>query len=177
MLLAKSPTAATRRPHSRASLASHCKTLCLMHASSMSRPPGPRSSAISPMPPRLGLWGTGDFPFVTRAEFVAAMEAGGIAAMEMISRDLKALGLYLARSLSYAGVEYEMLVHDLTPPQIAIYDSYADAYQIIHTNLEAALQASGISSETGTLNAQAKSAARSASRATNSASSTISSPP
>ncbi|WP_370302517.1 strawberry notch-like NTP hydrolase domain-containing protein, partial [Pseudooceanicola sp.] len=56
---------------------------------------------------RLGLWGTGDFPFVTRAEFVAAMEAGGIAAMEMISRYLKALGLYLARSLSYAGVEYE----------------------------------------------------------------------
>ena len=111
---------------------------------------------------RLGLWGTGDFPFVTRAEFVAAMEAGGIAAMEMISRDLKALGLYLARSLSYAGVEYEMLVHELTPAQIAIYDSYADAYQIIHTNLEAALQASGISSETGTLNPQAKSAARSA---------------
>ncbi|WP_370160437.1 strawberry notch-like NTP hydrolase domain-containing protein, partial [Limimaricola soesokkakensis] len=111
---------------------------------------------------RLGLWGTGDFPFVTRAEFVAAMEAGGIAAMEMISRDLKALGLYLARSLSYAGVEYEMLVHELTPAQVAIYDSYADAYQIIHTNLEAALQASGISSETGTLNAQAKSAARSA---------------
>ena len=111
---------------------------------------------------RLGLWGTGDFPFVTRAEFVAAMEAGGIAAMEMISRDLKALGLYLARSLSYAGVEYEMLVHELTSAQIAIYDSYADAYQIIHNNLEAALQASGISSETGTLNAQAKSAARSA---------------
>jgi hypothetical protein len=34
--------------------------------------------------------------------------------------------------------------------------------QIIHNNLEAALHASGISSETGTLNAQAKSAARSA---------------
>ncbi|MCD1635922.1 strawberry notch family protein [Martelella mediterranea] len=80
---------------------------------------------------RLGLWGTGDFPFATRAEFVAAMEAGGIAAMEMISRDLKALGLYLARSLSYAGVEYEMLVHELTPAQVAIYDSYADAYQIL----------------------------------------------
>ncbi|WP_198963356.1 strawberry notch-like NTP hydrolase domain-containing protein, partial [Marinibacterium profundimaris] len=80
---------------------------------------------------RLGLWGTGDFPFVTRAEFVAAMEAGGIAAMEMISRDLKALGLYLARSLSYAGVEYEMLVHELTPAQIAIYDSYADAYRTL----------------------------------------------
>lgn len=111
---------------------------------------------------RLGLWGTGDFPFVTQAEFVSSMEAGGIAAMEMISRDLKALGLYLARSLSYAGVEYDMLVHDLTPAQAAIYDSYADAFQIIHNNLEAALEASGISSEGGTLNPQAKSAARSA---------------
>lgn len=112
---------------------------------------------------RLGLWQTGDFPFKTRAEFVSAMEAGGIAAMEIISRDLKALGLYLARSLSYAGVEYEMLVHELTPAQIEIYDSYADAFQIIHNNLEKALEASGIcSDEGGTLNRNAKSAARSA---------------
>lgn len=111
---------------------------------------------------RLGLWGTGDFPFKTRAEFVSAMEAGGIAAMEIISRDLKSLGLYLARSLSYEGVEYEMLVHDLTPPQVEIYDRYADAFQIIHNNLEKALEAVGITSKDGTLNAQAKSAARSA---------------
>lgn len=111
---------------------------------------------------RLGLWGTGDFPFSTRAEFVSAMEAGGIAAMEIISRDLKALGLYLARSLSYEGVEYEMLVHELTPAQIEIYDSYASAFQVIHTNLEKALEAAGVTTEEGTLNAQAKSAARSA---------------
>jgi hypothetical protein len=32
---------------------------------------------------RLGLWGTGDFPFATRADFVSAMEGGGIAAMEV----------------------------------------------------------------------------------------------
>ena len=111
---------------------------------------------------RLGLWGTGDFPFATRGEFVSSMEAGGIAAMEIISRDLKALGLYLARSLSYEGVEYDMLVHELTPPQVEIYDSYAEAFQIIHNNLEKALEASGISTDEGTLNSQAKSAARSA---------------
>ncbi|MDD9908542.1 MAG: strawberry notch family protein [Ahrensia sp.] len=111
---------------------------------------------------RLGLWGTGDFPFTTRAEFVSAMESGGIAAMEIISRDLKVLGLYLARSLSYEGVEYEMLIHDLSPAQIAIYDSYAEAFQVIHNNLDKALEASGITSECGTLNPQAKSAARSA---------------
>ena len=111
---------------------------------------------------RLGLWATGDSPFATREQFIADMEAGGIAAMEIISRDLKALGLYLARSLSYEGVEYEMLVHDLTPSQRDIYDSYAEAFQVIHTNLEAALEASGITAEGGTLNVQAKSAARSA---------------
>ncbi len=111
---------------------------------------------------RLGLWGTGDFPFANRAAFVSAMEQGGIAAMEMISRDLKALGLYLARSLSYAGVEYDMLVHELNPAQIDIYDSYAEAFQVIHNNLEKALEATGISSDQGTLNPRAKSAARSA---------------
>jgi len=111
---------------------------------------------------RLGLWGTGDFPFATREQFVADMEAGGIAAMEIISRDLKALGLYLARSLSYEGVEYEMLVHALTDQQRGIYNSYAEAFQVIHNNLEAALEASGITSDNTTLNVQAKSAARSA---------------
>ena len=48
---------------------------------------------------RLGLWGGADFPFATRAEFVEAIEAGGVAAMEVLARDLKALGLYAARSL------------------------------------------------------------------------------
>ena len=111
---------------------------------------------------RLGLWGGADFPFATRAEFVAAIEAGGVAAMEVLARDLKALGLYAARSLSYEGVEYELVEHTLTPEQIRIYDAYAGAFQIIHNNLDAALQAANVTGERGTLNAQAKSAARSA---------------
>ena len=112
---------------------------------------------------RLGLWGGEDFPFATRGEFVAAIENGGVAAMEVLARDLKALGLYAARSLSFDGVEYEMLEHRLTPEQVRIYDAYAGAFQIIHNNLDAAMQASGITSAThGTLNRQAKAAARSA---------------
>ncbi|MEO9191095.1 MAG: strawberry notch-like NTP hydrolase domain-containing protein, partial [Acetobacteraceae bacterium] len=35
---------------------------------------------------RLGLWGGEDFPFSTRAEFVEAIEAGGVAAMEVLAR-------------------------------------------------------------------------------------------
>jgi predicted RNA methylase len=111
---------------------------------------------------RLGLWGGEDFPFATRAEFVEAIEDGGVAAMEVLARDLKALGLYAARSLSYEGVEYELVEHRLTPEQIRIYDAYAGAFSIIHNNLDAAMQAANITSETGTLNAQAKAAARSA---------------
>jgi predicted RNA methylase len=111
---------------------------------------------------RLGLWGGEDFPFATRAEFVEAIEEGGVAAMEVLARDLKALGLYAARSLSYEGVEYELVEHQLTPEQVRIYDAYAGAFGIIHNNLEAAMRAANITGATGTLNGQAKSAARSA---------------
>ena len=111
---------------------------------------------------RLGLWGGEDFPFSSRAEFVEAIDVGGVAAMEVLARDLRALGLYTARSLSFAGVEYELVEHVLTPEQTRIYDAYAAAFQIIHNNLDAAMQASNISGSTSTLNRQAKSAARSA---------------
>ena len=111
---------------------------------------------------RLGLWGTGDFPFATRADFVAAMEKGGVAAMEVLARDLKALGLYAARSLSFEGIEYDIVEHTLTAEQIRIYDAYADAFQIIHKNLNEALKATNITGEDGTYNRNAKAAARSA---------------
>jgi hypothetical protein len=109
---------------------------------------------------RLGLWGP-ETAFADRAQFVAAIRDGGIAAMELVARDLKALGLYAARALSFAGVEYDILEHSLTPAQVAIYDAYADAWAIIHTHLEQALEATRIvDSATGaTLNANARSAA------------------
>ena len=64
---------------------------------------------------RLGLWASGETPFETRTAFVAAMEAGGVAAMEVVARDLKALGLYQARALSYDGVEVDILEHPADP--------------------------------------------------------------
>ena len=115
---------------------------------------------------RLGLWGGEDFPFATRAEFVEAIEEGGVAAMEVLARDLRSLGLYTARSLSYDGVEYELVEHQLTAEQRRIYDAYAGAFAVIHNHLDAAMEAANItgSPEGGgaTLNRQAKSAARSA---------------
>ena len=111
---------------------------------------------------RLGLWAAGDTPFETRTDFVSAMEAGGVAAMEVVARDLKALELYQARALSYDGVEVEILEHPLTPEQRRIYDSYADAFKVIHNNIQEALKATGIVDDESTLNRNAKSAAMSA---------------
>ena len=111
---------------------------------------------------RLGLWAAGETPFETRTDFVSAMEAGGVAAMEVVARDLKALGLYQARALAYHGVEVDILVHELSDEQRRIYDSYAGAFKVIHANIEAALEATGIMQGDSTLNKNAKSAALSA---------------
>tara|TARA_R110002033_G_scaffold5119_3_gene22771 strand:+ start:4456 stop:8268 length:3813 start_codon:yes stop_codon:yes gene_type:complete len=105
---------------------------------------------------RLGLWGPGpEYPFPSRESFVSAMEAGGVAAMEVVARDLKTLGFYTARALSFDGVEYDVLEHALTPAQIEIYDAYAGAFRTVHHNLEAALTATGVNDASGQTNASA----------------------
>ena len=108
---------------------------------------------------RLGLWGHGAFE--TRDAFMAAIGDGGIAAMEIVARDLKALGRYTARALTFSGVDYDPLEHVLTPEQIAIYDAYADAWALIHRHLDAVLEATNVVDRMSgrTLNAQAKGAA------------------
>jgi hypothetical protein len=109
---------------------------------------------------RLGLWGP-ETAFANREAFVAEIRDGGIAAMELVARDLKSLGLYTARALSFAGVEYEILEHCLTADQIGVYDAYAGAWAIIHANLREALEATRIVDQDSgqTLNSGAKAAA------------------
>ncbi len=89
--------------------------------------------------PRLGLWRVnGAFP--DRATFLAQMEAGGLAAMEIVSRDLKAQGLMCARALSMEGVTYERLVHSLDDNQLATYAAANEAWRIIDANVREALE-------------------------------------
>ncbi|WP_380871883.1 methylase [Sphingomonas sp. DBB INV C78] len=109
---------------------------------------------------RLGLWGQGS-AFETRETFMAAIGSGGIAAMEIVARDLKALGLYTARALTFRGVEYDPLEHKLADDQIAVYDAYADAWALIHQNLDEVLETTNIVDGMNgrALNAQAKGSA------------------
>ena len=105
---------------------------------------------------RLGLWGRGT-PFASRAAFISQVEKGGIAAMELIARDMKMLGLYTARNLSYDGVEYDRIEHKLDANQREIYDTLAEAWQVVLRNINEALKLTGADKD-----ARARSAAMSA---------------
>ena len=78
---------------------------------------------------RLGLWGEGT-DFQDARHLVNAVRAGGTAAMELVSRDLKQLGVFASRSLSTQDVEYERLTHIMTKDQIDMYDKSAKTWQM-----------------------------------------------
>lgn len=105
---------------------------------------------------RLGLWGRGT-AFNDVNDFVSKIGSSGIAAMELVARDMKAMGVYLARSISYDGVTYETLQHTLSPMQTEIYNAMSVAWQVTMQNIGAALNVTNAN-----LNPQARSAARSA---------------
>ena len=91
---------------------------------------------------RLGLWGT-QAPFKTVNDFVSSISKGGTAAMELVARDLKAMGLFTARTLSMDGVTFRTLETPLNTHQTAIYDKLAECWQIILQNLKEALELCG----------------------------------
>lgn len=109
---------------------------------------------------RLGLWGDGT-PFASVLEFVNKIGSGGVAAMEVVARDMKALGKYLARSISFndgtkeGTVQYERLEHKLSDDQVAMYDRLGDAWRSVYDRV---LEALGKTSA----NSRAKSRAMSA---------------
>ncbi len=91
---------------------------------------------------RLGLWGPGT-SFPTVHAFINEIQSGGIAAMELVSRDLKAMGMYHARSLSYHDVSYERMEHPLTTEQKDIYNKLAEAWQVVLNNVNDAIEMTG----------------------------------
>ena len=103
---------------------------------------------------RLGLWGEGT-AFATKTDFIQDIKAGGVAAMEVVARDMKQMGMYGARSLSYDGVTYDTLEHPLTAQQSENYDQLARAWQVILQNMDEVLEETGANKS-----GAAKSAAR-----------------
>ena len=95
---------------------------------------------------RLGLWGPGtSFPSGFE-EFMSEIEAGGLGALEMVTRSMKAFGMSHASTLSYGrdpksglAVEYTEVFHELTDQQREIYNNAAAAWQVVLQNIETAI--------------------------------------
>ena len=95
---------------------------------------------------RLGLWGEGtNFP-IGFEQFAEEIESGGVGALEMVCRDLKAMGRYLCGNLSMGtdpesglSVEFREVIHKLTPAQRRMYDNMAQGWQEVFRNIHRAL--------------------------------------
>jgi predicted RNA methylase len=91
---------------------------------------------------RLGLWGKGT-PFAEKSDFINEVKSRGMAAMELVAQELKSRGLYISRSISYHDVTFSEIEHQITPEQSTMYDTAANAWQLILKNMEAALELTG----------------------------------
>jgi len=56
---------------------------------------------------RLGVWGKGT-PFEDFGQFVSTVEKRGVGAMELVAIDIKMRGMYMARQLSFQGVQFRI---------------------------------------------------------------------
>lgn len=91
---------------------------------------------------RLGLWGDGT-QFSGVDDFVGKIGGSGMAAMELVARDMKATGAYISRNLSYDGVGYERLEHTLTKDQIYMYDTMSEGWQVVMQDVGKAMRITG----------------------------------
>ena len=96
---------------------------------------------------RLGLWGEGT-PFQDVNVFIDNMSKS-VSAMELVAQNLKQMGLYLARSLSFDGIVYNKIEHELTDYQRETYDLLAGGWQKVLQNINGALEKIGVTDPDG----------------------------
>ncbi|KAJ8762665.1 hypothetical protein K2173_010686 [Erythroxylum novogranatense] len=83
---------------------------------------------------RLGLWGVGTC-FIDFQMFLAALEKGGVGALELVAMDMKARGMYVCRTLSYKGVEFEVVEAPLEARMMEMYKKAAEFWAELRVEL------------------------------------------
>lgn len=83
---------------------------------------------------RLGLWGAGTY-FSDFASFLVALEKGGVGALELVAMDMKARGMYVCRTLSYKGAEFEVIEAPLEAEMEAMYKKAAELWAELRVEL------------------------------------------
>ncbi|KAB5538590.1 hypothetical protein DKX38_016123 [Salix brachista] len=83
---------------------------------------------------RLGLWGDGTC-FDVFQKFLGALEKGGVGALELVAMDMKARGMYVCRTLSYKGAEFEIVEAPLEPEMMDMYKKAAEFWAELRVEL------------------------------------------
>ncbi|GAV64893.1 PHD domain-containing protein/Helicase_C_4 domain-containing protein/AAA_34 domain-containing protein [Cephalotus follicularis] len=83
---------------------------------------------------RLGLWGTGT-SFSSFQEFLVALDKGGVGALELVAMDMKARGMYVCRTLSYKGAEFEVVEAPLEAEMMEMYKKAAEFWAELRVEL------------------------------------------
>uniref|UniRef100_A0A7N0RBP2 PHD-type domain-containing protein n=1 Tax=Kalanchoe fedtschenkoi TaxID=63787 RepID=A0A7N0RBP2_KALFE len=83
---------------------------------------------------RLGLWGAGT-SFTDFQDFLGALEKGGVGALELVAMDMKARGMYVCRTLSFKGVEFEVIEAVLDAKMMEMYKKAAEFWAELRVEL------------------------------------------
>lgn len=83
---------------------------------------------------RLGLWGAGT-SFEDFREFLVALDKGGVGALELVAMDMKARGMYVCRTLSYEGAEFEVVEVPLEAKMMEVYKKAAEFWAELRVEL------------------------------------------
>ncbi|KAM3213142.1 hypothetical protein ACQJBY_065881 [Aegilops geniculata] len=83
---------------------------------------------------RLGLWGDGT-SFQSFHQFLGALEKGGVGALELVAMDMKARGMYVCRTLSYKGVDFDVVEAPLEDRMMNMYRKAAEFWAELRVEL------------------------------------------
>ncbi|KAK9133843.1 hypothetical protein Scep_013371 [Stephania cephalantha] len=86
---------------------------------------------------RLGLWGAGTC-FLDFRDFLDSLDKGGVGALELVAMDMKARGMYVCRTLSYKGAEFEVVEAPLDVEMLDMYKKAAEFWAELRVELLAA---------------------------------------
>ncbi|RCV35324.1 hypothetical protein SETIT_7G231900v2 [Setaria italica] len=83
---------------------------------------------------RLGLWGEGT-SFHNFTQFLGALEKGGVGALELVAMDMKARGMYVCRTLSYKGADFDIVEAPLEERMMNMYRKAAEFWAELRLEL------------------------------------------
>jgi hypothetical protein len=88
---------------------------------------------------RLGLWGAGSPLYPTFDTFQRTLSHRGMGSLELLALEMKQMGSFVARTLSWDGAEFETLEIPLNVTQVSMYDAAVQWWFLVQREIKTAL--------------------------------------